>query len=377
MSSLLFSPVSLGRLTLPNRIVIAPMCQYSACEGTAADWHLMHYGALSHSGAGLLIVEATAVTPEGRISPDDLGLWSDGCEEALARVLTAVRAYSSMFVSLQLAHAGRKASRFAPWRGSGVVPPGRGGWLPEAPSALTYQQGTDEDITPRELSADDCARLANAFAQAARRAARIGFDALELHAAHGYLLHEFLSPLSNVRSDRYGGSPEKRMAFPLEVFEAVRGAFPADKPVGVRISGSDWMPGGWDVASSARFAVELQKRGSAYIHVSGGGLSPEQRLTPGPGYQTGMAARVRKELAKSAGAQEAMPVIAVGLITEAEQAETILASGQADLVALGRGMLYDPHWPWRAAARLGASVSAPPQYWRSAPHGVKNLFERK
>ena len=374
MSSQLFSPVFLGSLSLANRIVIPPMCQYSASEGRATDWHLMHYGAFSHSGAGLLIMEATAVTPEGRISPEDLGLWSDGCEDALARVVAVIRGYSSMPLSLQLAHAGRKASRHAPWRGSGVAPQGQGGWLPEAPSPLTYQQGTNEDVTPRELSAEDCERLVAAFADAARRAARIGFDALEVHAAHGYLLHEFLSPISNVRTDKYGGGLENRMAFPLEVFEAVRRAFPADRPVGVRISGADWVPGGWDVESSCRLAVELQKRGSAYIHVSGGGLSPDQQLKPGPGYQADMAARVRRELAEAAGGQGAMPVIAVGLITEPEQAETLIVSGQADLVALGRAMLYNPRWPWHAAARLGATVTAPPQYWRAVPHGHKGLF---
>ena len=377
MSSVLFSPISLGNLTLANRIVISPMCQYSACEGQAMDWHLMHYGALSHSGAGLLIVEATAITPEGRISPEDLGLWSDDCEEALARLVSSIRAYSSIPLSLQLAHAGRKASRFAPWRGSGVAAREQGGWLPEAPSSLPYARAAGEDIIPRELSQEDCGRLVAAFAEAARRAARIGFDALELHAAHGYLLHEFLSPLSNVRTDKYGGSLEKRMAFPLEAFDAVRGAFPADKPVGVRISGSDWIAGGWDVESSRRFAVELQQRGGAYIHVSGGGLSPEQEIKAGPGYQAGMAARIRRELAEAAGGRGGMPVIAVGLITEAVQAETLLLSGQADMVAIGRGMLYDPHWPWRAAAKLGASVTAPPQYWRAAPHGSKNLFGRE
>ena len=350
------------------------MCQYSACEGQATNWHLAHYGAFSHSGAGLLIMEATAVTPEGRISPEDLGLWSDDCEEALGRVVAAIRDYSSIPLSLQLAHAGRKASRHAPWKGSGVAPQGQGGWLPEAPSPLTYQQGTNEDITPRELSGEDCERLVAVFAEAARRAARIGFDALEVHGAHGYLLHEFLSPISNARTDKYGGGLEKRMAFPLEVFEAVRRAFPADKPVGMRISGSDWVPGGWDVDSSCRLAVELQKRGSAYIHVSGGGLSPDQQLKPGPGYQADMAARIRRELAKAAGGQGAMPVIAVGLITEPEQAETLIVSGQADLVALGRAMLYNPRWPWHAAAALGVKVPVSPQYRRCEPLAQRGLF---
>ena len=376
MSSMLFSPVSLGGLSLANRIVIPPMCQYSASNGLASDWHLMHYGALSHSGAGMLIVEATAVTPEGRISPEDLGLWSDDCEEALARVVSAVRAYSTMPICLQIAHAGRKASEYAPWRGEGVIPEERGGWQPEAPSPLAYARPAGNSRLPKQLDEQECARIVEAFATAAIRAARIGFDAVELHAAHGYLLHEFLSPLSNNRTDRYGGSRENRMAFPLKVFEAVRLVFPADKPVGVRISGSDWTPGGWDIEASRALARKLQFRGSAYIHVSGGGLSPDQNLRVGPGYQADMAASIRADLAEFPEGGNPMPVIAVGLITEPEQAETLLLSGQADLVAVGRAMLYDPRWPWHAAARLGAAVAAPPQYWRSAPHGVKGLFAK-
>ena len=378
MSSLLFSPIQLGNLCLNNRIIIAPMCQYSSVDGLADDWHTMHYGQLSHSGAGLLIFEATAVTPEGRISPDDLGLWSDATEAALTQVVNAVRKYSSMPLSLQLAHAGRKASQYAPWRGAGTVPREKGGWLPEAPSALAYEQGTAAGTIPRALDAADLERLKAAFAAAATRAARIGFDAVELHAAHGYLLHEFLSPVSNIRNDMYGGSLENRMRWPLEVFDAVRAAFPAEKPVGVRISGTDWVEGGWDLDQSAEFAKALQRRKSAYIHVSGGGLSPIQQLSPRPGYQADMAARIRQELAQAASqCAPAMPVIAVGLITEPEQAETLLVSGQADMVALARGMLYNPRWPWHAAAKLGASIDAPPQYWRAAPHGVKGVLGPK
>lgn len=370
MASLLFTPVRLGGLELANRIVIPPMCQYSAQDGLVGDWHLIHYGGLSHSGAGLLVVEATAVTPAGRISPGDLGLWSDETEQAFRDLLSSIRKYSLIPMSVQLAHAGRKASQYKPWEQDGVLPEDKGGWQTEAPSALAYEQDQSGGVLPTALDRAGCDRVRQAFAQAAVRADRCGFNAIELHMAHGYLMHEFLSPLSNVRGDDYGGSPEKRLRYPLEVFEAVRAAFPADKPVGVRISASDWTPGGWDVQDSCRLAVELRRRGCAYIHVSGGGLSPEQTVAPGPGYQVGMAAQIRASL--SGG--PAMPVIAVGLITQAEQAENIVRSGQADLVAIGRAALFNPHWPWQAARQLGAAVTAPPQYWRSAPYGSANLF---
>lgn len=380
MSSVLFSSISLGSLTLANRIVIPPMCQYSAEDGLARNWHVMHYGALSHSGAGMLIMEATAVTPEGRISPADLGLWDDRTEECLARLVAVIRQYSSIPLCLQLAHAGRKASQYAPWVKDGIVSAAKGGWQPEAPSALMYEHGPGPagGVMPRAMEAEDCRRVKAAFADAARRAARAGFDALEMHAAHGYLLHEFLSPISNMRTDDYGGSLERRMRYPLEVFEAIRSAFPADKPVGVRISATDWAEGGWTLEESCRFSVELQRRGSAYVHVSGGGLSPQQKMRVGPGYQVEYAAVVREELRKAAKADDKpyAPVIAVGLITEPLQAESIVASGQADMTAVGRGMLYDPRWPWRAASKLGAQIDAPPQYWRSAPHGTANLFRK-
>jgi 2,4-dienoyl-CoA reductase-like NADH-dependent reductase (Old Yellow Enzyme family) len=364
--SVLFSPISIGSLALKNRIVIAPMCQYSAREGSATDWHLMHLGTLSLSGAGLLIIEATAVEPVGRITPGDLGLYSDANEEALGRVLKAVRAHSSMPVSIQLAHAGRKASCQVPWEGGKFIPAGEGGWPTVAPSAIPFGPG---DGTPAALDDAGLRRIREAFAAAARRAARLGVDALEVHNAHGYLLHEFLSPLSNRRTDRYGGSLENRMRFPLEVFEAVRAAFPSSKPVGVRISGTDWIEGGWDLAQSIAFSRELERRGSAYIHASSGGLAPEQKIPLEPGYQVPLATGLKKELG--------IPVIAVGLITETEQAEEILSKGQADAIALARAILYDPRWPWHAAAKLGAQVEAPPQYWRSEPRQHKNLFSHE
>lgn len=363
MSSLLFQPYPLGALTLPNRIVIAPMCQYSAQDGCATDWHLMHLGQMALSGAGLLIIEASAVEPEGRISAEDLGLWSDANEAALSRVLDAVRTYSDMPIAIQIGHAGRKASVARPWEGGAQIAPAEGGWQTVAPSAQPHAPG---EHPPQALDESGLTRIRNAFADTARRAARLGLDAIEVHAAHGYLLHQFLTPLANARTDAYGGSLENRMRFPLEVFDAVRDAFPADKPVGVRISASDWVAGGWDVEQSVAFTQALKARGAGYIHVSSGGASPLQQIPAVPGYQLEFADRIRKDVG--------LPTIAVGLITEAEQAEAIIASGQADLVALARGMLYDPRWPWHAAAKLGAQVGAAPQYLRCQPRELKTLF---
>jgi len=362
--STLFSPTALGKLALNNRIVIAPMCQYSADEGRATDWHLIHLGHLALSGAGLMFIEATAVAPEGRISPADLGLWSDDTEAALARVLQSVRTYSSIPIALQLAHAGRKASTAEPWAGGQHLAPASGGWQTLAPSALPFAA---DDTPPRALDETGLQRIRDEFVAAAQRAQRLGFDVIELHAAHGYLLHQFLSPLSNVRSDRYGGTPENRMRFPLEVFDAIRAAVPDDTPLGIRISATDWVDGGWDIEQSVAFARELQRRGCTFIDVSSGGLSPQQQIPVKPGYQVPFAERIRQETG--------LPTIAVGLITEPEQAEAIVASGQADMVALARGMLYDPRWPWHAAAKLGAQVDAPKQYRRSQPQAFKNLFK--
>ena len=363
MSSLLFQPYPLGALTLPNRIVIAPMCQYSAQDGCATDWHLMHLGQMALSGAGLLIIEASAVEPEGRISAEDLGLWSDANEAALSRVLDAVRTYSDMPIAIQIGHAGRKASVARPWEGGAQIAPAEGGWQTVAPSAQPHAPG---EHPPQALDESGLTRIRNAFADTARRAARLGLDAIEVHAAHGYLLHQFLTPLANARTDAYGGSLENRMRFPLEVFDAVRDAFPADKPVGVRISASDWVAGGWDVEQSVAFTQALKARGAGYIHVSSGGASPLQQIPAVPGYQLEFADRIRKDVG--------LPTIAVGLITEAEQAEAIIASGQADLVALARAMLYDPRWPSHAAAKGGAQVGAAPQYQRCQPRELKTMF---
>ncbi len=363
MTSRLFQPMNLDGLTLANRIVIAPMCQYSAQDGEPGTWHLIHLGHLALSGAGLLLIEATAVEPDGRISPGDLGLWSDATEAALGRLLDAVRRESAMPLGIQISHAGRKASVRAPWEGSAQIPPGQGGWGGVAPSPLPH--GPDE-IPPAALDAAGLERLRRAFADTARRAARLGLEVVEVHAAHGYLLHQFLSPLSNRRDDAYGGSLENRMRFPLEVFEAVRDAVPAGRPVGVRVSATDWIEGGWDLEQTLAFAQALKERGCSFIDVSSGGVSPAQSIPVGPGYQVPFAEAVRRATG--------LPTIAVGLITEPRQAEAIVAAGQADLVALARGILYDPRWPWHAAAELGAEIRAPKQYWRSPPREHKRLF---
>jgi 2,4-dienoyl-CoA reductase-like NADH-dependent reductase (Old Yellow Enzyme family) len=362
--SQLFTPFALGRLSLENRIVIAPMCQYSAVEGQATDWHLIHLGHLALSGAGLLFIEATAVTPQGRISPNDLGLWSDETENALSRVINGLRAYSNMPLAIQLAHAGRKASNALSWNGGGQLPIEQGGWQTCAPSTIPWSK--DERI-PRALDLESMGEIRQAFVTAATRAHRLGIEVIEIHAAHGYLLHEFLSPLTNQRNDAYGGSLENRQHFPLEVFDAVREAVPSDVPVGIRISATDWVEGGWDIEQSLALAHELKKHDCAFIHVSSGGLSPLQQIPAAPGFQVPFADRIRRETG--------LPTIAVGLITEPKQAEEIVAKEQADLVALARGILYNPRWPWHAAAALGAKVTAPPQYWRSMPVGTRPLFK--
>jgi 2,4-dienoyl-CoA reductase-like NADH-dependent reductase (Old Yellow Enzyme family) len=360
----LFEPLQLGGLSLANRIIIAPMCQYSADNGAASDWHLIHLGHLALSGAGLLILEATAVSAAGRISPADLCLYSDAHQSALARVLAALRRYSPIPAALQLAHAGRKASTRAPWEGGGQIAPDvPTGWRTEAPTALPFAPG---QAAPLALDREGMVGIRGQFAAAARRAAACGFDGIEIHAAHGYLLHQFLSPISNRRTDEYGGTLANRMRFPLEVFEAVRAQFPQDRPVWARLSATDWIPGGWDVLQSIEFARALEARGCAAIHVSSGGISPAQSIPLAPGYQVPMAREIK--------AHCGLPTIAVGLITQPAQAEAILTRGEADAIALARAMLYDPRWPWHAAAELGAQVEAPRQYWRSQPRELSHLF---
>jgi 2,4-dienoyl-CoA reductase-like NADH-dependent reductase (Old Yellow Enzyme family) len=364
--SKLFSPISLGAMALTNRIDIAPMCQYSADEGLATDWHMIHLGHLALSGAGLLTLEATAVNPAGRISPQDLGLWSDDHANALAPVIKAIRKYAPIKVAIQLSHAGRKASTAVPWEGGANIAIGDGGWQTLAPSNVPHTEG---DTMPLALNDAALKQITDDFVAAAMRAHRLGLDGIELHGAHGYLLHQFLSPLSNQRTDQYGGSLENRIRYPLEVFQAVRAAVPAEMAVGMRISATDWVEGGWDIEQSVVFARALEKLGCDFIHVSSGGLSPQQKIPLGPNYQIGFAARIKQETG--------MPTIGVGLVTEPAQAEEILETGQADMVALARGMLFDPRWPWHAAAQLGDHVTAPPQYLRSQPREFKDLFDAK
>jgi len=363
MTSHLFSPIRLRSLELPNRIVVSPMCQYSAIDGRATNWHTVHLGQLALSGAGMLIVEATAVEPIGRITPGCLGLYDDDCEEALGWVVDAVREVSPIRLGIQIGHAGRKASSGRPWEGGQLIPADAGGWQPVGPSAIPH---LDSEAPPRELTTEDLEALKARFVDTVERANRLGFEAIEVHAAHGYLLHEFLSPIANQRSDEYGGSPENRMRYPLEVFAAMRAAWPAHKPMGIRVSSTDWVDGGWDLSGTVEFARRVEAIGADWIDASSGGVSPKQKITLGPGYQVPFAEAIRQAVK--------IPVIAVGLITEPRQAEEIVASGKADMVALGRGMLFDPRWPWRAAAELGASVEAPRQYWRSQPATHKTLF---
>jgi 2,4-dienoyl-CoA reductase-like NADH-dependent reductase (Old Yellow Enzyme family) len=350
----LFSPFRMRGLELPNRIVVSPMCQYSAEDGSATDWHMMHLGTLAQSGAGLLIVEATGVEPEGRITYGCLGLYSDENERALKRVVDACRKYGQAKLGIQLAHAGRKASSKVPWEAKVMNEPVENGWQTKSASARPFIEGW---AAPKAMSLEDLAALKARFVQSTERALRIGFDMIELHAAHGYLLHQFLSPLSNKRTDAYGGSLENRMRFPLEVFKAVREVWPKDKPLGIRISAVDWVEGGWTLADSIAFTKELQRLGCDYVDASSGGNDPNQKIKLGPSYQVPFAAEIRKATG--------IPTMAVGLITEPEQAEAIVAEGQADMVALARAFLDDPHWGWHAAYRLGATVATPIQYHRA------------
>jgi 2,4-dienoyl-CoA reductase-like NADH-dependent reductase (Old Yellow Enzyme family) len=361
--SALFAPIKLRSLELANRIIVSPMCQYSADDGAANDWHFTHINTLAMSGAAMFCIEATHVEPIGRITPGCLGLWDDATEAALKPILASVRKHTKTAVAMQLAHAGRKGSSYRPWEGGQQIPLSQGGWQTVAPSALAHKEG---EVAPLALDAAGLARIRDAFVDAAKRADRLGIDALELHGAHGYLLHQFLSPIANQRTDQYGGSLDNRMRFPLEVFEAVRAVFPADKPVGVRVSATDWVEGGWDLDQTIAFAQELKRRAVDWIDVSSGGVSPLQKITLGPGYQVPFADAVKRATG--------LPTMSVGLITEAGQAKEIVSSGKADMVALARGMLYDPRWGWHAAAELGGQVSVPPQYWRSQPSNQKELF---
>ena len=356
MASSLFTPIPLRGLTLDNRVVVSPMCQYSAVDGNATDWHLMHLGQLSVSGSGLLIVEATAVEARGRITPRCLGLYSDENEAAVARVVGFCREHGNAKLGIQLAHAGRKASSHTPADGRHPLAEGEGAWETVAPSPIP---SSSRRAAPRMLDDAGLMGTIDAFVHAARRAERLGFDLIELHMAHGYLLHEFLSPLSNQRDDAYGGSIENRMRFPLQVFDAVREVWPGDKPLGVRISASDWVDGGWDIVDSVTLAEALKVHGCDYVCASSGGVSGEQQITLGPGYQVPFADAIKR--------RTGIPTMAVGMILEPQHAEALIADGQADMIALARGMLYNPRWAWHAAEVLGASAAYPVQYERSRP----------
>ena len=356
MTAKLFEPMELRGLRLPNRIVVAPMTQFSADDGVAGDWHLMHLGQYAVSGAALVLTESTYVAAGARNAPSCLSLYSDEQEAAVARIARFFEAHGDGHFGVQLCHAGRKASAREPWKGGGPLPVDEGGYEAVAPSAVPL---SEEWPSPRPLSADDVAGVIQCFVDAADRAKRAGVKVIELHGAHGYLIHQFLSPLTNRRNDEYGGTLANRMRFALDVFQAVRAVWPADLPIGMRVSATDWAAGGWSVEETVELARALDACGCDYIHVSSGGLTPAQRIAAGPGYQTGFAEAVK--------AAVGMPVIAVGQIGEPRQAEDILARGQADMVAMARPMLFNPRWVWHAARELGEPMAYPRQYERGHP----------
>jgi 2,4-dienoyl-CoA reductase-like NADH-dependent reductase (Old Yellow Enzyme family) len=354
----LFDPLALKGLTLSNRIIVSPMCEYSSVDGFANDWHFVHLGSRAVGGAALVFTEATAVTAEGRISPDDLGIWKDDHVEMLERIVRFVHGQGSA-AGMQLAHAGRKGSTAAPWKDRAAVPPSAGGWQPIGPTADAFTSGYP---VPRALDTAEIPAVADAFKQAACRALAAGFDIVEIHAAHGYLIHQFLSPLSNHRTDRYGGSFDNRIRLCLEVAGAVRSVWPATQPVFVRISATDWSEGGWDIEQSIELCRRLAALGVDLIDCSSGGTVPNARIPIGPGYQTPFAERIRRE----AGIATAT----VGMITSPVQADHVIRSGQADCVVLARELLRDPYWPLRAARELGHLTPWPVQYLRAAPPGT-------
>lgn len=354
----LFEPLSLRSITLPNRIAVSPMCQYSCTDGLVNDWHLVHLGSRAVGGAGIVVVEASAVLPEGRISPEDVGIWSDGHIEPLARIVRFIHQQGAL-AGIQLAHAGRKASTSRPWDGDGLVPKSEGGWRDVvAPSALPF---SDSYPRPRAMTGEDLRKTVAAFGKAAQRALAAGFDVVEIHAAHGYLLHEFLSPLSNQRTDAYGGALGNRLRLAREIVDGVRAIWPDHLPLFMRISATDWTDGGWDVEQSIELVREVAPLGVDLIDCSSGGNVATARIPVGPGYQTVFAEQIRRATD--------VPTGAVGMILDPAQADHVIRSGQADLVFLARELLRDPYWPLRAARELRAATSWPQQYLRAAPHG--------
>lgn len=376
MKPYLFEPLQIADVTLKNRIIVSPMCQYSAKNGVADDWHLMHIGQFAVANPGLIFLEGTAVLPEGRISTHDLCLYNEEQLSGIKRIVDFVRSHSDSLVGVQLFHSGRKGSQYRPWDNGldfsegDSIPLSKGGWNISAPSPIAY---SPEYGTPSELSKSDLVRIRNAFVESAKLADRAGLDTIELHYAHGYLLHSFLSPVSNQRDDEYGGSESNRLRFPLEVFDAVRSVWPVGKPLGARISGSDF---GTDsdaltIDDAIIFAKSLVAAGCDYLDVSGGFLSPEQDFFSayGPGFQVDLAKQVKHATG--------LPTFSVGLISGAQQAEDIIKTGSADAVAIARGMLYDPRWPWHAAYRLGAKPTFPAQYERAFSFGYAEAFEEQ
>ena len=364
MSSSLFSAFAMRGMTIDNRIVVSPMCEYSAVDGNAQDWHLMHLGQFATGGAGLVITEAAAVEPRGRITPHCLGIWSDDNEDALGRVMRFCRAYGQAKMGIQLAHAGRKASTHRPWEGRDPLAADEGAWQTISSSANPQDEGWH---TPRAMDRADMDAVRGAFVAATERSDRLGFDMIEVHSAHGYLLHEFLSPIANTRDDDYGGPLENRMRFPLEVFAAMRAVWPEDKPMGLRLSATDWEDSGWTPDDSVAYARKLKALGCDYVCASSGGISGNTRLELGEGYQVGFAEKIRREAD--------IATMAVGMIYDPHHAERVVAAGQSDMVALARGLLFDPHWAVRAAAALGVEASSPPQYERA--YGFRFLREKE
>jgi len=357
-------PAPDGGITLENRMIVAPMCQYAATDGLANDWHLTHWTNLFNSGAAAFIIEATAVMPSGRITPKCLGIWNDACELAISDRLKRARALSpEIVVGMQLGHAGRKASSHVPWEGGALISPDQpNGWQTFAPSAVPH---LESEPAPIELSLEQLEEIKHAFVQAAQRAERAGVDFIEIHAAHGYLLHEFLSPIANHRTDNYGGELQNRMRFPLEVVAAVRNVYKG--VLGIRISASDWAQGGFHPEEAVVFSNQLKASDISYIHVSSGGVAANQQIALGPNYQVPFAISIKE--------QTGLPTIAVGLITDPHQAEAILEEGQADLIAFARAFMYKPRWGWEAAAALGGQVQASAQYFRCLPREHQSVFK--
>jgi 2,4-dienoyl-CoA reductase-like NADH-dependent reductase (Old Yellow Enzyme family) len=366
MASALFAPISLRELTLPNRVVVSPMCQYNSDDGSANDWHLMHLGQFSLGAGALVMTESTHVSAVGRITHRCAGMYSDANEAAMKRVIDFCRKYGVAKHGLQLGHAGRKASTQPPALGAAPLKPEEGAWTTVAPSALPFGPGWH---VPEPLSREGIAKIKEQFVAAVRRAERIGYDLVEMHCGHGYLLHQFLSPISNQRTDEYGGSLENRMRLPLETFAAMRAAWPQAKPMGVRVSATDWVDGGWTPEETVVLARELKKLGCDYLDVSSGALDPRQKIPLAPGYQVPFAEKVRRETG--------LPTMSVGLITTARQAEEIIASGKADLIALARGAMWDPRWAWHAAEELGAEAPYAPKTMPCHPSLRPQVFPHR